>query len=84
MTERLYILEEIDPAVLYGPNREYLLLLRNLYPKLRIVAHDRIIKILGDTTDIQLLTALLDKLVQHITRYNLLTEQTIRKLAKGE
>lgn len=84
MTERLYILEEIDPAVLYGPNREYLLLLRNLYPKLRIVAHDRIIKILGDTTDIQLLTALLDKLVQHITRYNLLTEQTIRKLAMGE
>lgn len=84
MTERLYILEEIDPAVLYGPNREYLLLLRNLYPKLRIVAHDRIIKILGDTTDIQLLTALLDKLVQHITRYNLLTEQTIRKLATGE
>lgn len=84
MTERLYILEEIDPAVLYGPNREYLLLLRNLYPKLRIVAHDRIIKILGDTTDIQLLTALLDKLVQHISRYNLLTEQTIRKLATGE
>ena len=84
MTERLYILEEIDPAVLYGPNREYLLLLRNLYPKLRIVAHDRIIKILGDTTDIHLLTALLDKLVQHITRYNLLTEQTIRKLATGE
>lgn len=84
MTERLYILEEIDPAVLYGPNREYLLLLRNLYPKLRIVAHDRIIKILGDPTDIQLLTALLDKLVQHITRYNLLTEQTIRKLATGE
>ncbi len=84
MTERLYILEEIDPAVLYGPNRESLLLLRNLYPKLRIVAHDRIIKILGDTTDIQLLTALLDKLVQHITRYNLLTEQTIRKLATGE
>ena len=84
MTERLYILEEIDPAVLYGPNREYLLLLRNLYPKLRVVAHDRIIKILGDTTDIQLLTALLDKLVQHITRYNLLTEQTIRKLATGE
>ena len=84
MTERLYILEEIDPAVLYGPNREYLLLLRNLYPKLRIVAHDRIIKILGDTTDIQLLTALLDKLVQHVLRYNLLTEQTIRKMATGE
>ena len=48
------------------------------------MAHDRIIKILGDPTDIQLLTALLDKLVQHIMRYNLLSEQTIRKLATGE
>lgn len=84
MTERLYILEEIDPAVLYGPNREYLLLLRNLYPKLRIVAHDRIIKILGDPSDIQLLTTLLDELVKHIARYNTLTEQTIRQLATGE
>lgn len=84
MTERLYILEEIDPRILYGPNREYLLLLRNLYPKLRIVAHDRILKILGDPTDIQRLTALLDQLVRHISMYNQLTEQTLRQLATGE
>jgi phoH family protein len=83
VTERLYILEEIDPTVLYGPNREYLLLLRNLYPKLRIVAHDRIIKIQGDPSDIQLLIGLLDELVRYVVQYNSLTEQTIRQMAIG-
>lgn len=84
MTERLYIVEEIAPAQLYGTNREHLLLLRNLFPKLRIVAHERIIKIMGEPDDAQHLIALLDKLSGHLAKYNRLSEQEIRQIAAGE
>ena len=48
MTERHYILEEADPAAFFGVNNANLRLLRALYPKLRIIGRDNVVKVMGD------------------------------------
>lgn len=48
MIERHIVLEGIDPASFYGANNVHLQMLKKLHPKLRIVARDNIIKIMGD------------------------------------
>ena len=48
ITERLYVPDDVDAGVLFGVNRENLILLRTLYSKLRLVAGDNVLKILGE------------------------------------
>ena len=38
MIERIIIIEQADPASFYGVNNNNMSLIRNLYPKLRMVA----------------------------------------------
>ena len=48
MIEKHIVIDEIDPRVLYGANNTYLRMLKALYPTLRIVARDNVIKPIGD------------------------------------
>ena len=48
MIEKHIVLEDIDPVVLYGAGNTYLQIIKALYPKLRIVARDNVIRVLGD------------------------------------
>ena len=48
MIERHIILEDIDPVVFYGVGNGHLQIIKSLYPKLRIVARDNVIRVLGD------------------------------------
>lgn len=84
ITERLYVPEDVDFGILLGVNRENLLLLRTLYPKLRLVAGENAIKILGETEQADQVVAVLDKFCAHIRRYNSLNEEEIRRMARGE
>lgn len=84
MTDRLYLLTEVDPEEFLGVNGENLLLLRTLFPKLRLLAQGRVLKMVGSADDIKELTSFLDRLVDHYLKYNILTEETIRRMASGE
>ena len=48
MIEKHIVLEDIDPVMLYGAGNAYLQIIKALYPKLRIVARDNVIRVLGD------------------------------------
>lgn len=84
MTEKLYVLATIDAEVLYGTNRSNLALLRHLFPSLRIVAGENVIKILGEERKIEELVKVLDLLVAHVERYSGLSEDEVRRIAQGE
>ena len=47
MIEKHIVLEDIDPVMFYGIGNQYLQMLRALFPKLRIVARDNVMRILG-------------------------------------
>lgn len=84
ITERLYVPDDVDAGVLFGVNRGNLILLRTLYPKLRLVAGDNVLKILGEASQIDDFVKVLDHLSAHIRRYNSLNEDAIRRIARGE
>ena len=48
MIEKHIVLEDIDPVMFYGVNNAHLQMIKSLYPKLRIVARDNVLRVLGD------------------------------------
>ena len=48
MIEKHIVLEDIDPLVFYGVGNSHLQMVKALYPKLRIVARDNVLRVLGD------------------------------------
>ena len=74
MIEQHIILEGIDAVSFYGANNTHLMMLKKLFPKLRIVARDYIIKAVGDEEELDKFRAVVDRLIDHCTRYNSIDE----------
>ena len=75
MIEKHIVLEDIDPVIFYGVGNANLQIIRSLYPKLRIVARDNVIRVLGDE---ELTTAFeegMENLRQHVLHFNSLKEE---------
>ena len=83
MIERIIILDNIDPVVFFGVNNKNILLLKTLYPKLRIMARGNVIKVSGnevELVDFEEKTALLE---QFSIEMNKLKEEDIIDIVKG-
>ena len=84
MTEKHIVLEDIDPVVFYGVGNGHLQMIRSLYPKLRIVARDNVIRVLGDEEQMSAFEENVEKLRQHVLRFNSLKEEDILDIVKGK
>ena len=84
MSEKLYILEDINPVELYGPNDVLLDLLRSHFPQLKIVARDQVIRLTGLHEEILRFTNTLELLKQYHGKYGKITPQAIEQLSGGE
>ena len=78
------MLEDIDPVVFYGVGNGHLQMIRSLYPKLRIVARDNVIRILGDEEQMVSFEENVEKMRQHVLRFNSLKEEDILDIVKGK
>ena len=47
MIEKVFLLEEVAPVVFYGAGNANMRMIKSLYPKLRILARDNVIKVMG-------------------------------------
>ena len=84
MIEKHIVLEDIDPVVFYGVGNCHLQMIRSLYPKLRIVARDNVIRILGDEEQMVSFEENIEKIRQHVLRFNALKEEDIIDIIKGK
>ena len=78
------MLEDIDPVVFYGVGNGHLQMIRSLYPKLRIVARDNVIRVLGDEEQMVSFEENVEKMRQHVLRFNSLKEEDILDIIKGK
>ena len=69
MNELKTTIEQINPAVLWGPNNDHFEIIKKQFPKLKIVARGSEIKVLGDDNELALFQDKLTKLIQHIEKY---------------
>ena len=84
MIEKHIILEDIDPVTFYGVNNSHLQMVRSLYPKLRIMARDNVIRVLGDEEVMCQFEEDMEKMRRHIIKYNIISEEDILNITKGE
>ena len=84
MIEKHIVLEDIDPVVFYGVSNGHLQMIRSLYPKLRIVARDNVIRVLGDEEQMASFEENVERIRQHVLRFNSLREEDILDIIKGK
>ena len=82
LIEKHIVLEDIDPVVFYGVSNGHLQMIRSLYPKLRIVARDNVIRVLGDEEQMASFEENVERIRQHVLRFNSLREEDI--IIKGK
>ena len=81
MTESTFSLESYSPLEIFGINDRNISLLRELFPKLKIIARDDVIRINGDDQDIESFSQLFTSMLMFFDNYGKLDEDDIRKLA---
>ena len=82
MIEKHFILDEADPATFFGVNNANLRLLKALCPKLRIIARDNVMKVMGAEEEMADFEDTFINLEKHCTKYNSLTEEDILNIIK--
>lgn len=84
MKEKHIILEDIDPVMFYGVGNGNLQMIKSLYPKLRIVARDNVIRVLGDEEEMAKAEEDIELMRKHLAKYNMLNEEDILDIVKGK
>ena len=84
MIEKHIILEDIDPVMFYGVNNAHLQMIKSLYPKLRIVARDNVLRVLGDEEEMAKAEEDIEQMRKHLAKYNMLSEEDILDIVKGK
>ena len=77
MIERHFSLDEADPVLFFGVNNANLRMLRALFPKLRIIGRDNVIKVMGSEEDMTAFEEAFVAMERHCATYNSLTEEDI-------
>ncbi len=83
MIERHIVFEDIDPVILYGVGNSHFHVLKALFPKIRIVARGNVMRILGDEEQIIIFEEIIEKIHQHVLKFNTLNEEDIVDIVKG-
>ena len=83
MIEKHIVLEDIDTVVFYGVGNCHLQMIRSLYPKLRIVARDNVIRVLGDEEQMAAFEESIEQIRRHILKFNSLREEDILDIIRG-
>ena len=69
MNELKISIENINPAVLWGPNNDHFEIIKKQYPKLKIVARGSEVKVLGDEHELAVFEEKFSHLLQHVEKF---------------
>ena len=68
---------------MYGVGNCHLQVIKSLYPKLRIVARDNVIRVLGDEEEMCRFEENIEKIRRHLLKYNTISDEDILDIIKG-
>jgi phosphate starvation-inducible PhoH-like protein len=70
LNERIIELVDIVPKEFWGTNDKHYEILKKYYPKVKIVARGNLVKIYGDTEELDQFELKFDRLIHHFKKYN--------------
>ena len=80
MSEKIIVFDSINPVELFGANNSRLKIIRDLFPKLKIIDRGSELKLHGEETDIEKLRDGLISLLKHFDRYGQVEDDKIREI----
>ena len=80
MNELKLTLESVDPAQFWGPNNEHYEIIKNAFPKLKIVARGTEVKVLGDEQELKNFETKYNQLTAHLDQYSSLTANDVETI----
>ncbi|MCI6702837.1 MAG: PhoH family protein [Prevotella sp.] len=83
MIDKHFVLEDISPVLLYGQNNIHLQMIKSLFPKLRIVARDNVLHVLGDEEEMVEFEERIEEMRKHVLLYNQITPEAILDIVRG-
>lgn len=80
MSEKIIVLEKIDPVDLYGVNNSKFERLKEYFPKLKLIARGHELKLVGEESEIQAFEQRFEVLTDHYHKHHSLTKDDIEKI----
>lgn len=80
MNELKIDLENINPLILWGPNNEYLELIKKQFPKVKMVARGSELKVLGDEAELLAFQGRFEKVYNHVEKFQSLSPNDLENL----
>lgn len=84
MIEKVVYLEGVDPQAFYGSSNRNLDKLKSYFPKLKVVARDYEIKVLGEPSEISRFEEDTDRIIDFLQTRNQLTEEDIERILRTQ
>jgi len=82
MSEKVFSIESHSPLEFFGVGDRNLNTIRDLYPKLKIIARGEFLKVIGDPSEVVAFEDFFHLLILHFERFGSITESDIRQLAE--
>jgi phosphate starvation-inducible PhoH-like protein len=73
-------IDQVNPAVLWGPNNDHFEIIKKQYPKLKIVARGSEVKVMGDERELTLFQEKFDHLVEHVEKFETLNINDVERI----
>ncbi|ACU04071.1 MULTISPECIES: PhoH family protein [Pedobacter] len=80
MNELKLTLESVDPVQFWGTNNEHYELIKNAFPKLKVVARGNEVKVLGDDQELKGFEQKYNQLLGHLEQYSSLTPNDVESI----
>ena len=80
MSERILQLDLGSPLEIYGPGDKYLNEIKEFFPKLKIIARGEMIKLIGESKEIDSFEKRFDLLLIHFDRFGKINEDVVKQI----
>ncbi|WP_457288053.1 PhoH family protein [Pedobacter sp. UYP24] len=84
MNELKLTLESVDPVQFWGANNEHYEIIKNAFPKLKIVARGNEVKVLGEEQELSLFEHRYNQITNHLEKYSALTANDVEDILSAK
>lgn len=84
MNELKLTLESVDPVQFWGANNEHYEIIKNAFPKLKVVARGNEVKVLGDEQELKAFEKKYNQLTAHLEKYSSLTASDVESIVSSK
>ncbi len=84
MSESVIQIEVGSPLEIYGVGDKYLNIIKDLFPKLKIIARGDLVKLIGDAGEIEIFEKRFDLLLLQFDKFGKITEESVKSIMGEE